>query len=359
MAISSEFRFLTECCRFSFASEDEASAPKARQLDWPLVLRLARFHRVQGLVANALPTAPGGLPEEIAGEILNDAKEIVADHLTSAAESQRLLTDFTDAEVPLLFIKGLTLGVLAYVKPSLKASVDIDLLIDPADLERAARLLQRNGYALQIPKGADSEKLERWHRSSKESVWIKDAPAIQIDLHTRTSDNRCLISEICVNSPRQWVDVGSAIRLPTLANEELFAYLAVHGASSAWFRLKWIADFAGLVSGRSPDEIVRLYRSSQELGAGRSAGQALLLADTLFGTLSGAEPLREELIGDPATRQLHRAALRLVSGEAREPTERLLGTMTMHWTQFLLLPGFNFKFSELSRQLGRVGERFL
>jgi hypothetical protein len=358
MAISSELRFLSECCRLSFAGGYEASVSQAQQLDWAQVLRLARFHRVQGLVANALPMVPGGLPKEIAGEILNDAKAIAAAHLTSAAESQRLLTDFTAAGVPLLFIKGLTLGALAYRKPPLKSSIDIDLLIDPADLDRAARLLRSNGYALHIPNKADSDKLERWHRRSKESVWIKSAPVVQIDLHTRTADSPRLIPEINVRSPRQPVDMGSAIRLPTLANEELFAYLAVHGASSAWFRLKWIADFAGLISGRSPDELKQLYWRSQQLSAGRAAGQALLLADALFGTLRSASTLREELIHDSATHRLYLAALRLLSGEAREPTERPLGTMTMHWTQFLLLPGLNYKLSELSRQVRNAGKRF-
>lgn len=326
-------------------------------MDWAIVLRLARFHRVQGLVANALATLPD-VPEEIATGIAGDAQAIAASNLVATAESQRLLAQFTDAGVPLLFLKGLALGALAYCDPARKASIDIDLLIDDTDLDKASQLLRGNGYELQIPRAADPAKLRRWHRGSKESVWAKIEPTVQIDLHTRAADNRRLIPRIDVHSPRQSIDVGSRIQLPTLADEELFAYLAVHGASSAWFRLKWIADFAGLISGRMGDEIIRLYRRSQELGAGRAAGQALLLADTLFGTLADAPLLHEELNRDRAKRRLYRAALRLLSGDGREPTDRPLGTMTIHWTQLLLLSGPAFMLSELSRQTARAGARF-
>ena len=108
---------------------------------------------------------------------------------------------------------------------------------------------------------------------------------MQVDLHVAAADNPMLIPGITAYSPTQEVDIGNGIRLKTLARDELVAYLAVHGASSLWFRLKWIADFAALVDGSSGMEFRRLYMRSQELGAGRAAGQALLLADRLFGTL--------------------------------------------------------------------------
>lgn len=156
------------------------------------------------------------------------------------------------------------------------------------------------------------------------------------------------------HSPSQCVEVGNGIRLPTLADEELFAYLAVHGASSAWFRLKWISDFAGVLHRRSAEEIKHLYRRSRQLSAGRAAGQALLLADALFDTLENAPDLENELRSDRATHRLYRAALRLVTGEPREPTDRRFGTLTIHWTQLLLLPGIAYKLSEFRRQAARL-----
>ena len=140
--------------------------------------------------------------------------------------------------------------------------------------------------------------------------------------------------------------------LPTLAPDELFAYLCVHGASSAWFRLKWIADLAGLVQSMASGSLDALYRRSQKLGAARAAGQALLLADALFGTLKGS-PLRAELSNDRGNVWLASAALKqLVRNTGPvEPTERRLGTWRIHATQLLLRPGLRFKAGELARQL--------
>jgi hypothetical protein len=77
----------------------------------------------------------------------------------------------------------------------------------------------------------------------------------------------------------------------------------------------------------------------------------------LFGTLRDHPGLRNELARNRATQQLFRAALRLVGGEPIEPTEQRWGTLPIHWTQFLLLPGIGYKFSELRRQAGRVLSR--
>ena len=354
MTESAEFRLCVECCSGNFEPCDD-SVPGIGRLDWPKFVGLARYHRVQGLVWNSLRRCSGSIPADAADALCEDARDISAQSLRKAAECRTLLERFGAANVPLLILKGLPLGGLAYSNPALKSAIDIDLLIDPADLGRAAGLLREHGYRLIAPRDSDDDRaLHAWHRPWKESVWAKDSPRLQIDLHTRTSDSPRLIPSIDVHSPRQWVEVAQEIRLPTLADEELFAYLSVHGASSGWFRLKWIADFAGLLHVRPPVEIERLYRRSQQLGAGRAAGQALLLADRLFGTLKGAPPLRAQLGRDAATRRLERASLRLLLSGPSEPTDRLFGTLPIHLTQFDLLPGLGYKLSELTRQVQRL-----
>src|SRR6202008_1164170 len=95
----------------------------------------------------------------------------------------------------------------------------------------------------------------------------------------------------------QMVSITDGIALPTLANDELFAYLCVHGASSAWFRLKWVADLAAFLGGRSPEEIARLHDRAQEYGAGRAAAQALLLVEQIFSIEIGSG-LRQQIADD-------------------------------------------------------------
>ena len=348
MQASAEFMLALECCRCNFVGIGEVDAPIViAGVDWDRFVQLVRFHRIEGLAWNSLASNDSEVPSNARNALSNAASGVAAQSLRMGLECRALLHQFESAAVPLLFLKGSTVGALAYRNPALKSAVDIDLLIDPADLGKAAGLLRTRGYELVTPPNQEAIS---WHRHSKESVW--GSQSLQIDLHTRTADNPRLISDINVHSPRQLVDIGGGSVLPTFAPDELFAYLAVHGASSAWFRLKWISDFAALLHAKDTNEIDRLYRRSQELGAGKAAGQALLIANALFGTLENTR-LRVELEGDRATRRLCETALRLVANKPAEPTDTLGGTLPIHWTQFLLMPGLSYKFSELSGQLRR------
>ena len=354
VSVTPEFRLAVDCCRLNFGGATK-KACDAGEVDWDLFLDLVRFHRVEGLAWSALSATISRVPTAVIKKLSDAAKAIAAQNLQAAADCQALLERFDAAGVPLLFLKGLTLGALAYGDPTLKSAIDVDLLIDSKDLGKAAELLRAAGYELAAPRNSPGDRvLHAWHRGWKESVWSKSSPRLQIDLHTRTADNPRLIPGINVNAPRQIVDLGGGIRLPTLAEDELFAYLAVHGASSAWFRLKWISDFAGFLHKRAAPDIQRLYEHSQELGAGRAAGQALLLADRLFGTLEALPELRRRLSRDRATRLLFEIALRLVTGPPIEPTHRRLGTVPIHRTQFLLLPGLAYKVSELACRANRL-----
>jgi hypothetical protein len=349
LAATAEFLLLVECCRGSFADVDQAEAVLRTRVDWPRFLRLVRFHRVAGLAWHSLSAIRNQLPGDVASELSADATAIAQGNLHAAVECRDLLQAFEHAGIPLLFVKGLTLGALAYGSIAIKHGVDIDLLVPEPKLAEAADLLRGIGYRLAQPPTL--RRLQRWHHHRKESTWIHDG-RLPIDLHTRLADHPGLILSVGLGSPRQLVEIADGIVLPTFGREELFAYLSVHGASSAWFRLKWIADFAALLHSSSPAEIEVLYRRSQELGAGRAAAQALLLADAIFGSLDGLDPLRDRLTQDPASRWLFHSALTQLAGriDPVEPTARPFGTLRIHLSQLPLLPGWRFPLSELVRQ---------
>lgn len=354
-ALGPEFALLTRCCQWNFAAADDGLRPRIPPgLDWNHFALLARRHRVQGLAWNALAQSADELPDPTREDLSGEARSIAATNLAIVAECRDLQASFKRSKIPLLFIKGLTVGALAYRAPLLKMGWDIDLLIDPADLRPASELLQERDYSLHLPRS--HARLQSWHSRSKESVWCRSG-SFYVELHTRLADNLRLIPGIDIHSPRQLVTIAPDLMLQTLAEDELFAYLAVHGASSAWFRLKWISDFTALIHGKSANEIERLYGRSQELGAARAAGQALLLADKLFDVLQAVPSLRKRLASDRSTRVLSDAALRTMTAGTVEPTERPLGTLAIHGTQFLLRPGLGFKLSELRRQTASLLNR--
>lgn len=354
VVVATEFELAVRCCRWTFAGEVERPLDDlVDKVEWMAFLHTVRRHRIQALAWNCLGSLDIDLPSEISRQLAADASSIAQRNLRAAIECRALLASFTEAGIPLLFVKGLTLGALAFPDPFLKMGWDIDVLVPASAIAAAASVLEESGYRLTVPaRDGTSTGLTEWHSRRKESVWHKPAGDFHLELHSRLADNMQMIPDIGIGSDVQQVEVAPGIALPTLGSQELFAYLCVHGASSAWFRLKWLADFAALLHRRSDDEIERLYAASQRLGAGRAAGQALLLAEQLFGTGVGDE-LFARLKRDRRTRWLAAMAFRQLAGPGSlaEPTERRLGTAGIHLSQLLLLPGWRFKAAELQRQV--------
>jgi hypothetical protein len=351
MTSDAELNLAIAACHAAFANDSATNIEQlARTVDWDRFLKVATRHRVQALCRDGLAPIREVMPAPINESLRLQASAIVEANLRIAAESARLYTLFRSADLQLLFLKGLTLGALAYRAPFLKMGWDIDLLVNHNHLPEAARLLRSAGYAPVLP--AADGALDTWHRSHKESVWHRSEGGFHIDLHTRLADNPALLPEVGIGSPRQLSPVAKGIELPTLGKDELFAYLTVHGASSAWFRLKWITDLAALLHSESADEIERLYDRSQQLGAGRAAAQALILADRLYGIAIDSQ-FRDRLGFDRANPWLARLAEKQLES-IREPTEALLGTAPIHLSQLFLLPGWRFKGSEVARQLNDI-----
>jgi hypothetical protein len=351
--LSREFQLVAACCRRpADAAADARILGLARGADWPLVVRIAERHRVQGLVWDGLRRA-GADPAPAEAERLRAAAgRIARQSLILTAESLRLKGLFAGAGIDLLFVKGVTLGQLAWGSIGLKMGWDIDLLVPGADVEAAAALLEKAGYTLVTPEGPQARaKLPFWHRHWKESVWA-DARGLTVELHTALSDNPRLLRGVGIDSPRQDVAVGGAGTLATLGSEPLFAYLAIHGGSSAWFRLKWIADVGALVATMPREDIEPLYRAAVGLGADRAAALALLLCHRLFETPM-PPALLTELRRERTTRWMLALSLRKLAGrsESRELDATRLGTATIHLLQLGLHKGLGFKFGELRRQL--------
>jgi hypothetical protein len=320
-------------------------------IDWRRFLLLVQRQRVEGLVNEALADAGADVPEAIGADIARIGAAVGAQNLFFAAESARLQRLLDDDGIRFLFVKGVTLAMLAYGTLATKKAFDIDLLVDPSQVLAASRTLVNAGYQLSIP-GHDlsPQQFETWVTICKESLWIHQKTGMVVELHSSLVDNPRLMPNFSLKAQRAMVSVGSGIVLPTLQKDELFTYLCVHGAWHAWSRIKWLVDIAALLSQESEVEIQRLYRRSVELGGGRSSAQALLLGSRLLGLRLPA-PLKRELERDRGTRWLVAIAMDAMAGRGeRELDDTVFGTVLMNFSHFLIARGWRYKLFELGRK---------
>ena len=358
--LSREFNLLAASCRWPASRERDAEIRRltAEELRWNAFIDLVKRHRVEGLVHRAFTEAQAECPIEVARFLAVRAEAIVTQSLIQAAAAMRLKESLAERNLDFLFLKGATLGILAYETLSVKQAWDIDLLVAPDQAVQAAAVLQEAGYNRTHPTAELSEsQFADWMFYCKESLWTRSDGTV-VELHTALVDNPRLLAGISARSPSQEVSVGPGT-LPTLRRNELFAYLCVHGATHGWARLKWLADVAALLRKQPAGEIETMYRHAQQLGSGRSAAQALLLCARLL-ALDLPSRLRGELARDGRTQWLVNLALGAMVGHgATELDDTVFGTVGINASHLFLARGLGFKMSELGRKLSNAEDRLI
>jgi Uncharacterised nucleotidyltransferase len=281
-----EFALARACCRWPPSPErtEAIRTAAARVTDWDRFLRVVDCHRIAGLVHHALMSPGIDVPSLVNDGLALRAGQIARQNLAMAVESARLQEVFDAARIPVVFVKGVSLARLAYGSLSLKHGKDIDLLVPPSEALAGLRLLEREGYALTRPAARLSHAQRQMVvRKAKEFALFRRQDNIEVELHWRLTDNPFLLTGIAPTPPTREVPLGGSCGVRTLRDEDLFAYLCVHGAAHGWARLKWLADLNAFMAGMSDQDIVGLYRDAATRGAELCAGQALLLRELLLG----------------------------------------------------------------------------
>lgn len=306
-------------------------------------MRLVRRHRVAVQVRQALGETAIETSLAIDKELKAIAEHDIRRGLRLAAETVRLQSLLTDAGIPNLVLKGVALERLAYGVIAAKQTRDIDLLVSPQRVQAALRIIEGEGYALALPAKILNEMQRRaLVRFSREVKLVAPRTKVRVELQWRVADNPNLLSGIDADAVTQTVKLSADAKVRTLAPDDLFAYLCVHGAHHSWSRLKWLADFNALIAGGNAD-LTHLYRHAQKVGAGYCAGQALLLCERLLG-LKLPTPLARDLQANKRCQNLVAIAIAaMMAPEA--PADRdggVHGVISELRNQFLLGQGIAF-----------------
>lgn len=203
--------------------------------DWNAVLRIARLERCVGLawlrsgafIRKAAPPALAGVWR----------RETAA--LDDAARRQfgalvRVVQRLEGASFRPAVLKGAPLSQRLYGDPFVRHSADLDLLVSPAERERAEAVLVADGWTFHsyTPE-------ERTFRGEAEGM------TVVLELHDSLTDDPLVSHFRFAAPPEERVDV-EGIALPTLGARVLPSYLAIHLAKHTSAPLLWLIDFATL-----------------------------------------------------------------------------------------------------------------
>jgi len=285
----------------------------AADTDWDRFLSLAEHHRVYPLVwerlrqldADALGVPPAALQALKIAYSRNTFRM-----LQLSRELAAVCAALDDGGVRSLVLKGPPLAELLYGDLSLRTSKDLDLLVPEPDVEAAEAVLVRLGFRL-VEKAP--RVLNNWKRKSHHLTYVHAGKRVELELHWRLNPDSDAEREFELLWANRQASRTAGHPVYQPGNEDLFVYLAAHGARHAWFRLRWLADIDRLI--RKPIDWRRVDELLQERRARPIGGQTLLLTSQLLG---GPIP------GPMRTLAASRAAERTARGAAaflREPAK--------------------------------------
>ena len=263
-----------------------------RVIDWLTVAGLATHHRVgtlflQGIQSAGVPIADTAVERELARR----RRRHVERGMRQLRAMRRAVAALTTRDIPVLVLKGLPLGQRLYGSPFAKSSVDIDLLVPPETLAAAGRTLRDLGWRRTMPDFPDTPARARWcDRVHDEHVFI--GAGGKLDLHPNLLGNPFLFDPSFAHLDANGVTIeiaGSWFR--TLGDADQLLYLACHGSLHYWERLKWLCDFARLVSSLDDDAVAQTMARGEAEGLGSAVAPALLLCRNALHVETAADVL--------------------------------------------------------------------
>lgn len=328
MLLSPEYRLVTACASWP-PSETRSVIIRdaiARPIDWDRVFAIVRRHRVmgqahQGLTEVISDAAP--IPVDVRARLGNDALAVARVNLQMQAETGRLQRLFGAASLPVLFLKGVPLAMVAYGNVAIRHSKDIDVLVAPDHVATTAAVLEAQGYQrVAGPPDFSGGRWGVWRNEFHHVSYLHPRTRIEVELHWRLFRNTRFVPLLQRDAEYGSVRLPDGTEVLTLSNADAFVYLCAHGAQHNWFRLKWLADVAALLSQQCEPDIERLYESARNRGAGLFAAQAMLLANQV---LNSRLPLSllSRLRAVSGISRLEQGALRALFGPGfqAEPSE--------------------------------------
>lgn len=240
--LSPELRLLLICAQGFTEPDDKLDTIITPQIDWDLFIGLAIHHRVYPLIYKSLSRLNNNVvPSHVINTLQQAYRKNTLIAVNMAGEMVRVLNCFIEKGVKSLILKGSPLALKLYGDINLRPSKDIDILVDPKDLEIAAGILEEQGYSnitfdwTMTPR-QEKSYLEKFHHL----VFYNTERNVYLELHWKLHGFG--LRALCLANIEQTdVEMAGCI-VPVMQDEMWLMYLIIHGCWHRWFRLRWLCD---------------------------------------------------------------------------------------------------------------------
>lgn len=250
-------------------------------IDWSIFIELAMHHRIYPVLYGKLKSLAKGIdiPIFVMETLHEQYKRNTFQMLHFSAEMESVSQLFSKHQIPLLFLKGPTLGYDLYGDISLRTSGDLDVLVPMEKLIYTEKILCQAGY-----QKDDYIKtvLNDWKWRHHHVAYVHPVKKVKLEVHWRLNPGPG--KEPTFNDLWKRKSQNSLTNsvIYTLGKEDLLLFLMTHGARHGWSRLRWLLDVHQLMNKeldwQSINKQFKTYRYSP------IGGQALILTANLLNT---------------------------------------------------------------------------
>jgi hypothetical protein len=221
----------------------------AAPLQWPLILERACTHQVYPLLyCNLRDLGFPGIPETVQTELKGLFLTNALRNQLLSEELARVLSLLGDAGIRVVPLKGVALAQALYGDTAARVSVDLDILVPPANVAKAIEVILASGYRAGSSDPYISKLLLRHGRHYDA---VRDAPGISflLEVHwilvQHSSKDDEAVSDLWAEArPQSYFGAPGF----SLSPEWNFLYLAIHATDHEWRSLKWLVDIHEVAS---------------------------------------------------------------------------------------------------------------
>ena len=226
------------------------------------------------ILAPALSTCelPPAIRTDVERRLL--VQSMWAQHVVEALLA--ILDLFAAEGIPVCALKGPVFAQRFYAHTSDRPSIDIDLLVSPAHLEKARTALLRAGYE------GDSELRTAYLTAHAHHLHFTRPGVPELELHFQAYHGFGTVVPASAIMDRATPAEFAGRSTLVAAREDEVIYLAAHAAGHSFIRLLWLFDMKMLIRGGGMDWRAVTLRS-RELRLASAVAYALRLLDKWLG----------------------------------------------------------------------------
>ncbi|HEY2991292.1 MAG TPA: nucleotidyltransferase family protein [Methylomirabilota bacterium] len=278
-ALAAETRLLLACARLELTPADARGleALLASSLRWDVILEEARRHGLVPLLHRHRERLP--LPPAVRASLERLFERNTRRALVLAAELVALLAALRGAGIEPMPYKGPALAVALYGNPTLRQFQDLDVIVTPAEVAGAARVLRDLGYR---PERTLSPMVEAAMLASGTArTFVRGECIVELHWAVLPPAFGVAVNLAAIRARQGHVMLGGA-RVPVPSPEDLLRLLVLHGGKHVWERIAWLADIADLLRWYPDLDHAALAETARRTGAGPFLTVALALAHRLL-----------------------------------------------------------------------------